>query len=60
MPAIDQTPAPSATFGPCSKCQGTMRLALIEPDLGSNLAYETRIFRCDACGHSDSKRVKYR
>jgi hypothetical protein len=50
-------PAPLITFGPCPKCQTPIRLAFVEPDKPE---YETRTYRCDACGHSETKTVKYR
>jgi hypothetical protein len=43
------------TFGPCTKCQASLRLALIEPD---NPDYEKRMYQCDSCGHSETKTVK--
>jgi len=50
-------PAPLTTFGPCPKCQTRIRLAFIEP---AKPGYETRTYRCDECGHSEIKTVKYR
>jgi hypothetical protein len=38
-----------------------MRLALIEQDPAADPPdREKRTFRCDACGHSETKTVKYR
>jgi DNA-directed RNA polymerase subunit RPC12/RpoP len=51
------TPAPLTTFGPCPKCQKLLRFAFAEPDKPD---YETRTYRCDECGHSEAKTVKYR
>jgi Zn ribbon nucleic-acid-binding protein len=62
MPEISSRPTrtPSITFGPCPKCQNQMRLALIEPDLAVKPEFETRTYQCDACGHAETKTVKYR
>jgi hypothetical protein len=50
-------PTPLVTFGPCPKCQTPIRLAFVEPDRPD---YETRTYRCDECGHSETKTAKYR
>ena len=50
-------PAPLTTFGPCPKCQTLIRLAFIDPHSPD---HEMRTYRCDECGHSEAKLVKYR
>jgi hypothetical protein len=57
VPDSSQTPTTPITFGPCPKCQTPMRLGLIEPDRPN---HEQRTYRCDSCGHSETKTVKYR
>jgi hypothetical protein len=60
MPEASQEPAAPVTFGPCPKCQYPLRLVLVEPVYADNPDRENRMFRCDACEHSEIKTVKYR
>jgi hypothetical protein len=57
MLEIRQTQPTPITFGPCPKCQTPIHLAMVEPD---KPGYEKRTFRCDSCGYSETKTVKYR
>jgi hypothetical protein len=57
MPEANQTQKTPITFGPCPKCRTSMLLGLIELD---EPGHEKRTYRCDSCGHSVTKAVKYR
>ncbi len=61
MPETSQKPTVSVSFGPCPKCQNPMRIVLVEPVYNADKPdRENRIFQCDACGHAETKTVKYR
>jgi DNA-directed RNA polymerase subunit RPC12/RpoP len=45
-----------ATTKLCLKCNLRMRLTLIEPIEADE---EKRMYRCQSCGHTETKTVKY-
>jgi hypothetical protein len=59
-PLSETPPPPQAreTFGPdCIKCGSTLRLVLVEP---TEPKYEKRMYRCDKCGHLETRTLKLR